>query len=324
MRNITYKSLLWMLPCVALALLSGCNMAILDPKGAVGAEEKSLIITATWLMLIVVVPVIVLVFVFAWRYRASNKDAKYEPEWDHSNKIEAVVWAVPCIIIVCLAVITWTSSHKLDPYRPLDSTAKPINIDVVALDWKWLFIYPDYNIATVNQIAFPAHVPVNFRITSDSVMNSFFIPRLGGQIYAMAGMVTKLHLIADEEGSYDGLSANYSGNGFSDMHFKALATSDQGFQEWVKKAQSTGQALDTHSYQQVALPSNKSPVEYFSSVEPNLYRNIINKYMDMSAHMKNSNDHSGMHAVPQTAAPDTKQGDQGTNMSMEMHSAIKG
>lgn len=187
---------------VVIALLSGCQGGILDPKGQIAAEQKSLILTATALMLLVVIPVIVMTLVFAWKYRAGNKEAAYEPKWSHSTKIEVVVWLIPCIIIAFLATLTWKSTHKLDPYRPLESDKKAIQVQVVALNWKWLFIYPEQQIASVNELVFPADTPVSFKITSDAAMNSFFIPQLGGQIYAMAGMQTQLHLIANEPGTY--------------------------------------------------------------------------------------------------------------------------
>ena len=178
----------------------GCEMDLAGSQRARSAlEERNLIITATLLMLLVVVPVIFMTFVFAWKYRASNKSATYTPEWSHSTRIEMVVWLVPLAIIIVLGYVTYKSTHALDPYRPLESDVKPVTIEVVALDWKWLFIYPEQGIATVNKIVFPANTPINFRITSDSVMNSFFIPALGGQIYAMAGMQTKLHLIANRK-----------------------------------------------------------------------------------------------------------------------------
>lgn len=192
------------------------------PEGQVGIEQKNLILIATGLMLLVVIPVIIMTLAFAWKYRASNKAATYTPDWSHSTKIEAAVWIIPILIIIALGYVTYHSTHKLDPYRPLDSDVKPVQIDVVALDWKWLFIYPEQGIATVNKIVFPANTPVNFRVTSDAVMNSFFIPGLGGQIYAMAGMTTKLHLIANENDEFDGISANYSGAGFTGMKFKLL------------------------------------------------------------------------------------------------------
>jgi cytochrome o ubiquinol oxidase subunit II len=264
-----------LLPLAATLLLSGCQWIILDPKGPVGLQERSLIITATVLMLIVVVPVIALVLIFAWRYRASNEKADYRPEWSHSNRIEAVVWLIPCLIVAALGVIAWRSSHTLDPYRPLDSKVKPIRIDAVALDWKWLFIYPEQKVATVNEVAFPANVPVDFHITSATVMNAFFIPQLGSQIYAMAGMQTQLHLLASEAGTYQGLSSNYSGDGFSGMTFKARALPQQGFDAWVAKVKASQHALGATDYEQLARPSENNPVAYYSQVQPNLFADII-------------------------------------------------
>jgi cytochrome o ubiquinol oxidase subunit II len=261
-----------------MSLLSGCNLIVLDPKGSVGMAEKALIATSTWAMLIVVVPVILLTLAFAWRYRASSTSAEYRPTWAHSTAIEVVVWLVPSLIILFLAVLTWTSTHELDPYRPLDSKTKPITVEVVALDWKWLFIYPDLGIATVNQVAFPVGTPVNFLITSDSVMNSFFIPQLGGQIYAMAGMQTQLHLLANQAGDYAGLSANYSGQGFSDMKFRAIATSPDQFNAWVAKVKASSTQLDMDRYHTISQPSEKQPVAYFSTVDPKLFHNIIARY----------------------------------------------
>ena len=259
-------------------LLSGCNLDVLNPKGSVGLSERALIATSTWAMLIVVVPVIALTLIFAWRYRASNKSAEYRPTWAHSTGIEIAVWTIPTLIILFLAVLTWKTTHELDPYRPLESDVKPINVEVVALDWKWLFIYPDLGIATINQLEIPVGTPVNFRITSDSVMNSFFIPQLGGQIYAMAGMQTKLHLIADEAGDYAGESANFSGKGFSDMKFRAIASSPEAFNAWVAKVRASSDHLSMDRYRVVSTPGEKEPVTYFSSVDPKLFYNIIARY----------------------------------------------
>ncbi|RZF23834.1 ubiquinol oxidase subunit II [Paraburkholderia sp. UYCP14C] len=260
-------------------LLSGCsNLDILNPKGSVGLAERDLIATSVWAMLIVVVPVIALTLYFAWRYRASNRNAEYKPGWTHSTAIEVAVWTIPTLIILFLAVLTWKSTHELDPYRPLESQVKPINVEVVALDWKWLFIYPDLGIASVNQLAIPVGTPVNFRITSDTVMNSFFIPQLGGQIYAMAGMQTRLHLIADHSGDYAGLAANFSGKGFSDMKFRTLAESPEDFNAWVAKVRASSDRLDMDRYHAVSEPSEKDPVRYFSTVDPKLFNNIIARY----------------------------------------------
>ena len=263
---------------IASLCLSGCKLEVLDSKGVVGAAESSLIATATYAMLLVVVPVILLTLFIAWRYRASNKNATYAPKWAHSTAIEVVVWAIPAVIILYLGILTWKTTHELDPYKPLESNVKPINVEVVALDWKWLFIYPDLGVASVNQLAFPVGTPVNFRITSDSVMNSFFIPQLGSQIYAMAGMQTRLHLMADHAGDYAGISANYSGKGFSDMKFRALAMSDADFDAWIKQVKNAPEALSMDVYAGVARPSEKVAVRYFSTVDPKLFNNIVAKY----------------------------------------------
>lgn len=267
----------------AVMLLGDCNMEILSPKGDIGAQEKTLLFTATGLMLLVVIPVIIMILTFAWKYRASNTKADYQPKWAHSTAIEVVVWTVPCIIVAILAVITWRSTHALDPYKPLVSEHKPVTIEVVSLDWKWLFIYPEYDIATVNEIAFPVDVPVNFRITSASVMNSFFIPQLGSQIYSMAGMETKLHLNAREPGTYAGISANYSGAGFSGMRFKAIATSQEGFDNWVKEAKASGTALTPAVYQELTKRSEHNPVAKYASVPPSMFDYILGSTMSKMA-----------------------------------------
>jgi cytochrome o ubiquinol oxidase subunit 2 len=268
------------------AFLSGCHLSVLDPKGQVAADEKSLIITATLLMLLVVIPVIILTLYFAWKYRESNTAATYTPNWSYSHRIEAVVWAVPIAIVLVLGTITWKTTHELDPYKPLASSVKPITIQVVSLDWKWLFIYPDQHIATVNEIEFPAGTPVNFRITSDTVMNVFFIPQLGSQIYAMAGMQTQVNLIADTPGTYDGLSTNFSGAGFPDMKFTATATSQADFDAWVAKVRASPNKLGLDNYGALSKPSSKDPVKYFGTVEPVLYAAVLDKYMDKSSGLK--------------------------------------
>ena len=275
MNRPALRRIINLLPLAAALLLSGCQWVVLDPKGPIGMQERSIILTATVLMLIVVVPVIALTLFFAWRYRASNEKAEYRPDWSHSNKIEAVVWLIPCVIIATLGVITWRSSHTLDPYRPLDSKVEPIRIDAVALDWKWLFIYPDQKVATVNEVAFPANVPVEFHITSATVMNAFFIPQLGSQIYAMAGMQTQLNLLANEPGTYQGLSSNYSGDGFSGMTFKAVALPSQDFDAWLAKVAASPQALSAEAYEQLAKASENNPVAYYSQVPPSLFADIV-------------------------------------------------
>jgi cytochrome o ubiquinol oxidase subunit 2 len=259
------------------------HFVLLDPKGPIGADEKSIIILATLLMLIVVIPVIVMAIVFPWRYRASNTRATYSPNWSHSGRIEAVVWLVPCIIIAGLATVTWISSHDLDPYKPISpvhataSNGKPLEVQVVSLDWKWLFIYPTLNIATVNELAFPAGTPVHFDLTSGSVMNSFFIPQLGSQIYTMAGMQTQLSLLANEPGNFLGISANYSGGGFSDMKFRARAMTDADFENWVKTVRASHDTLTPAVYRSLEKPTEKVPVTYYSEVGPNIFHDALNE-----------------------------------------------
>lgn len=284
MRRRKYnKSLRWLSVIAGAVLLSGCEAALLDPKGQIGVEQRSLILTAFGLMLIVVIPAILMAVGFAWKYRAGNKEAQYSPEWSHSSKVEAVVWTVPVLIILFLALLTWKTTHALEPSKPLpDQGEKPITIQVIAMDWKWFFIYPQQGIATVNEIAFPVNTPVEFKVTSNSVMNSFFIPRLGSQIYAMAGMQTRLHLSANEPGDYDGISASYSGAGFSGMKFRAIATPDQAtFEQWIARVKASASTMnDMASYETLAAPSEDNKVEYFSSVKPDLYLDVINKFMD--------------------------------------------
>lgn len=275
MTTLNCYTLLRLLPLGTTVLLGGCDLVVLDPKGQIGEHERSIIMTATLLMLIIVVPVIAMVVTFAWKYRATNTSARYMPDWEHSNTVAAAITLVPCTIVLCLGIITWRTSHELDPYTPLVSEVEPVSIDVVALDWKWVFTYPDLHIATVNEIAFPANTPVKFRITSASVMNSFFIPQLGGQIYAMPGMQTQLSLIAGQTGIYDGMSANYSGGGFSDMKFRAIALSEREFEVWVATVKMSSKRLTSEAYAALARPSEKNPVEYFSFVDPELFQNIL-------------------------------------------------
>lgn len=281
MRLRKYNKSLGILSLIAsMVLLSGCDSALLSPKGQVAMDQRSLILTAFSLMMIVVIPAVLMAIVFAWKYRASNTNAKYSPNWSHSNKVEAVVWTVPILIIVFIGILTWKSTHALEPSKPLASDAKPVLIEVVSLDWKWLFIYPEQGIATVNQIVFPVNRPISFKITSNTVMNSFFIPTLGSQIYAMAGMQTKLHLIANEAGTFDGISSNFSGRGFSGMKFKAIATPDEAsFDQWVAKAKQSPDTLATmDDFKKLAAPSENHLVEFFSSVKPELFQDIIGQF----------------------------------------------
>jgi cytochrome o ubiquinol oxidase subunit 2 len=260
-------------------MLSGCQFALLDPQGEVGVQIKELIITSLLLMLIVVIPVILMTIYFAYKYRAGSQE-EYAPEWSHSTKIELIVWTVPIIIIAILAVITWRSTHHLEPSNPLVHEEETMEIQVVAMDWKWLFIYPDHDIATVNYVAFPKDVPVRFKITADNIMNSFFIPSLGSQIYAMPGMVTRLHLIANESGDYKGIAASFSGDGFSDMKFTATALENRAdFAKWVEKVKSQPKVLANFAdYQELAKPSIAEPVAYYSSVPHDLFNQVVTQF----------------------------------------------
>ncbi|MEG3114869.1 ubiquinol oxidase subunit II [Salinicola sp. 4072] len=260
-------------------LLSGCGSALMDPTGEIGQGLKSLIVTAFGLMLIVVIPVIVMTILFAWKYRGTNLAAKYTPNWEHSNIIEIFVWAIPCVIIFFLAILTWQTSHSYDPHKPIASEDETMTIDAISLDWKWLFIYPDEGIATVNELAIPVDTPVHFRVTSGTVMNSFMIPTLGSQIYAMAGMDNDVYLEGNEIGTFRGRSTQYSGEGFSEMLFDTHVTSDADFQAWVDKIkQSPNTMMFPEDYEQIAEPSIAHPVEYFSQVSPDFYGDLINSY----------------------------------------------
>jgi len=279
-------------PRMALALgvallVSGCDLSnapVLDPKGPIALAERDLLFTAVVLMLIVVIPVFVMTFLFAWRYRASNTKARYTPDWTYSVPVDAVVWLVPAAIVIALGTLLWRNTHKLDPYRPIDPPVQPLHVEVIAQDWKWLFIYPAQGIAVVNQLVFPSGTPLSLRITSDTVMNSFYIPALGGQIYAMAGMQTRLHLLADAPGRFAGRNLQYSGSGFSDQHFEAMATSPDEFNAWVAKVKQSPDKLDAAGYQALAVRSRGHPVTYYATVAPGLFDTIIAKYSGGQAH----------------------------------------
>ena len=248
---------------------------MLDPQGPVAWAERLILLNATAIMLVVVVPVIVLTLAAAWWYRASNRRAVYRPEWSYSGQIELVVWAVPAMVVILLAGVGWIGAHDLDPMRKLESQAKPVRIEVVSLDWKWLFIYPDQHIATVNQLVVPAGVPIEFTLTSATVMNAFFVPQLGSQIYTMPGMATHLNLMADRAGEYSGLSSHFSGNGFSDMRFVVRALPAADFRQWLDRTRGHGQALDADAYRELARDESKTAVLSYRSVEPDLFEHIV-------------------------------------------------
>jgi cytochrome o ubiquinol oxidase subunit II len=265
-----------------LGLLSACHAVVLEPSGEIAEHQRNLLLASTGLMLLVVIPVIALTILFAWRYRASSRHATYQPDWDHSIYLELLIWAVPLLIIICLGALTWVGTHLLDPYRPLNRPsvngqppAKPLVVEVVALDWKWLFIYPQYGIATVNDLAAPVDQPIDFHITSSTVMNSFFVPALAGQIYAMPGMQTRLNAVINKPGDYRAFSANYSGAGFSGMRFVFHGLSDAEFRHWLAEAHAHGDTLDRDTYLRLAQPSENEPVHRYQSVAPDLFDAVL-------------------------------------------------
>jgi cytochrome o ubiquinol oxidase subunit 2 len=278
---------LWKLALAAplIAGLAGCKMVVMDPAGDIAVQQRDLILLATGLMLLIIVPVIALIVFFSWKYRASNTAATYTPDWHHSTKLEMLVWAAPLVIIMILGTVTWITAHTLDPYRPLDrlgpgrpvpAGTKPLEVEVVALDWKWLFIYPELGVATVNELAAPVDRPIHFKITASSVMNSFYVPALAGQVYAMPAMQTQLNAVINKPGDYEGLSANYSGAGFSDMRFRFKGLSPADFDRWVAAAR-TSPALTRADYARLAQPSNADPVRRYGAVEPGLFLDVVNQ-----------------------------------------------
>jgi len=265
--------------------LSSCDLVVMSPSGDIATQQRDLIVISVYLMLLIIVPVIFLTLYFAWHYRQSNTTATYDPEWHHSTGLEVIIWSAPLAIIIALGAVTWVSTHKLDPYRPLDrldaarpvtKEMKPINVEVVALDWKWLFFYPDYGIATVNEMAAPVDVPINFKLTASSVMNSFYVPALAGMIYTMPGMQTKLHAVMNKPGEYEGLSSNYSGDGFSHMRFKFHGLDQAGFDAWVAKVKQNGTMLNRDTYLKLEKPSAKEPIRYYAGFENGLFDAVLN------------------------------------------------
>jgi cytochrome o ubiquinol oxidase subunit 2 len=284
-------------------LLRDSTFALFEPKGIIALQERTLMLNAILLMLIVVIPVYLLTVFFVWRYRASNTSAKYMPNWEHAKMDELIWWAIPFEIILVLGALTWTSTHALDPYKQIHSDTKPLSVEVVALDWKWLFIYPEQSIATVNELTIPAHTPINFKITADAPMNSFWIPELGSQIYAMTGMVTPLSLMATETGTFKGLSANYSGAGFSGMRFAVKSIEPDEFETWVTLVQERGSALNQSAYEVLAEPSENEPVAYFGGVQDGFFNSIVMKFnhqKDNSAIQEEGLPHSHAHTIEQT------------------------
>src|SRR5580700_4120360 len=240
--NMRHRALAVLL--IGAATLGGCSEGVLDPKGPVAAAERLILFNSLGIMLAIVVPTILATLGVAWWFRSSNTRARYLPNFDYSGRLEILVWSVPAMTVLLVGGVAWVGSHDLDPGKPIASAAKPLSVQVVSLDWKWLFIYPDQGIATVNQLTIPVGTPISFELTSTGVMNSFFVPQLGGQIYTMAGMMTRLHVQADHLGTYPGLSAQFSGEGFADMHFNVEAVPAERFSQWVDATRKTGPVLD--------------------------------------------------------------------------------
>lgn len=254
-------------------------VAILNPQGTIALSERNLIFTTVSLMLLVAIPLVITTFFIAWKYRESNNNGKYTPEATHNKNIELIWWAIPTSVVLILAFFIWKNTHALDPYKPVSSNTNPIVIQVIALRWKWLFIYPQQNIATINFIQFPVHTPVNFELTADAPMSSFWIPQLGGQMYAMTGMGTKLHLIANSLGEFVGYPAEINGKGFAGMKFVALSSSQADFDSWVQSVHNSSKILNFNEYQKIAEPSVDNPAAFYLLGEKNLYNEIIMKFM---------------------------------------------
>jgi len=274
MRTRAFLASRW-LSIVASLVLAGCHAALLEPRGPIGRSEKIILIDSLAIMLAIVVPTIVATLAFAWWYRASNRKARYLPEWAFSGRIELVVWSIPILVILLLGGVTWIGSRALDPARPLASNSAPLEVQVVSLDWKWLFIYPAERVAAVNQLVVPAGVPIHFTLTSASVLNTFFVPQLGSMIYTMNGMETQLYLNADDPGTYLGRSAHFSGDGFSDMRFEVRALPAAQFADWTRATRAAGGALDAQAYRALARQSIADRPSTYATVEDGLFHKIV-------------------------------------------------
>ena len=276
-RIIIYSILVLIILVLCGIFLCNIDMVVLSPKGWIGLQQRNLFFFACLVMLIVIIPVFLLTFFITLRYRADNKKAKYTPNWGHNTLAEIIWWGIPFIIIIVLGTVNWIACFKLDPYKAIASEKKTIRIQVVALQWKWLFIYPDEGFAVMNYIRFPKDTPIHFEITADAPMNSFWIPELGGQIFAMPGMRTELNLIANANGKFRGVSANLSGDGFAGMRFIAEATSEQDYQKWLNKARSAKKTLNKKEFMKLNQPSKNNPVKYFSLKDPKLFDWVVTK-----------------------------------------------
>lgn len=261
------------------AAQSGCDRGVLDPAGPIGADERVILFDSLAIMLAIVVPTIVCTLAFAWWYRAGNTRAVYTPNWAESGKLELLVWSIPALVVLFVGSIAWISAHDLDPAKPLRSDVKPLEVEVVALDWKWLFIYPDLAVASMNQLVTPVGVPVHFRLTAASVFNVFWVPQLGTMIYAMNGMATELNLAADRTGTFLGVAAHFNGDGFADMTFETQAVSADEFSRWVAAAQAEGPVLDEAAYRALLPQSSKVPPQTYRAVTPHLFEEIASGHL---------------------------------------------
>src|SRR6516225_476653 len=264
---------------IGAATLGGCSEGVLDPKGPVASAERLIMFNSTGIMLAIVIPTILATLGIAFWFRASNERARYMPDFAYSGRLELLVWSIPLMTILLVGGVAWLGSYDLDPPKAIASAEKPVRVQVVALDWKWLFIYPDEGIASVNALTVPAGTPISFELTSSGVMNSFFVPQLGGQIYTMSGMVTRLHLLADHAGTYRGISANYSGAGFSDMHFSVDAVPEEKFAQWVAATRTAGPVLDAQSYAELEKPSRAVAPFTYHAVTSDLFSGILSTAM---------------------------------------------
>jgi cytochrome o ubiquinol oxidase subunit 2 len=260
---------------ITVATLGGCTEGVLDPKGPIASAEQQILFDSLGIMLAIAIPTILATFGVAWWFRASNARARYMPNFSYSGRLELLVWSIPAMTVLLVGGVAWVGAHDLDPKKPIQSTVKPVIVQVVSLDWKWLFIYPEQGIASVNHLIIPAGTPVSFELTSSGVMNSFFVPQLGSQIYTMAGMMTRLQLQADQPGTYRGLSAQFSGGGFADMRFAVDAVSAESFAQWVDATRSKGRMLDTDAYADLAKPSEAVVPFTYGAVAPDLFTSLL-------------------------------------------------
>jgi len=291
-KTLTSRYFRWFVTPLALSFLGGCKMVVMSPTGDIALQERNLILIALGMMLLIIIPVMALTVIFAIRYRKGRSPEKYDPNFYHSTSIEVVIWAVPLLIIVCLGAVTWTSTHELDPFRPLDRISagkplaadiKPLDIQVVAMDWKWLFIYPQQGIASVNELVLPVDVPVRFSLTSTSQMNTFSAPTLAGMVYAMPGMKSELNAVLNVPGDSWGYSGNYTGLGYSDMRFQLHGVDQAGFDQWAAGIKAAGSTLSAQNYLALEAPSQKVPVMHFADVASGLFDRVLNRCVVIGA-----------------------------------------